>query len=135
MKNKGLFSSASQHWATPKKLYDALDEEFHFNDDPCPLHGEGGLNRRWGTSTFINPPYGREISKWLERAWYESFWGNTIVCLIPSRTDTRWWHKYVMQADEIRFLKGRLKFGDSKNSAPFPSVIVIFKGSRSNIEL
>jgi len=133
MFNKGLFSSASQHWATPKELYDELDKEFRFNDDPCPLHGEKGLNRSWGTRTFLNPPYGREISKWLERAWYESFWGKTIVCLIPSRTDTRWWHNYVMEADEIRFLKGRLKFGGSKNSAPFPSAIIVFKGVRNEV--
>ena len=126
MLNKGLFSSATTHWETPKELYTELDKEFHFNDDPCPLHGEGGLDRRWGTRTFMNPPYGREIGKWLARAWAESIWGKTVVCLIPSRTDTRWWHEYVMKANEIRFLRGRLKFGDSVNSAPFPSAIVIF---------
>ena len=128
MINKGLFSSASQHWATPRELYEELDKEFNFNDDPCPLHGEGGLDRRWGTRTFLNPPYGREITKWLAQAVNESIWGSTIVCLVPSRTDTKWWHGLVMQyAKEIRFLRGRLKFGDSKNSAPFPSAIVIFK--------
>jgi len=125
--NKGLFTSASQHWETPKELYDELDKEFHFNDDPCPLYGEGGLDRRWGSVTFVNPPYGKEISKWLLRAWEESIWGNTVVCLIPSRTDTRWWHEYVMKASEIRFLRGRLKFGDATNSAPFPSCIAIFR--------
>lgn len=124
----GMFSSASQHWETPKELYAELDKEFHFNDDPCPLHGEGGLDRRWGSRTFLNPPYGREIGKWLAQAVNESIWGSTIVCLIPSRTDTKWWHDYVLQyASEIRFLRGRLKFGDSKNSAPFPSAIVIFR--------
>ena len=128
MINKGLFSSASQHWATPKELYDALDAEFHFNDDPCPLNPiEDGLNREWGSRTYCNPPYGREIGKWLLAAYSESLQGKTVVCLIPSRTDTRWWHDYVMKAQEIRFLKGRLKFGDSKNSAPFPSAVVVFK--------
>lgn len=125
--NRGLFSSQNTHWSTPKELYDELDKEFHFNDDPCPLGGSGGLDRRWGTRTFINPPYGKEITKWLEQAWRESVWGKTVVCLIPSRTDTKWWHDVVMHADEIRFLKGRLRFGNAKNSAPFPSVIVIFR--------
>lgn len=125
--NKGLFSSASQHWATPRDLYEALDNEFHFNDDPCPLYGEGGLERRWGSRTFLNPPYGKEIGKWLYKALEARVWGSTVVCLIPSRTDTKWWHNYVMKADEIRFLRGRLKFGDSKSSAPFPSAIAIFR--------
>ena len=128
--NRGLFTSARQHWATPKKLYEELDKEFHFNDDPCPLNGEGGLDRRWGTRTFLNPPYGKEIGKWLLRAWEESVWGRTVVCLVPSRTDTKWWHEYCMKASEIRFLRGRLKFGGAKNSAPFPSAIVIFRGSK-----
>ena len=128
MINRGLFTSASQHWATPKELYEELDKEFHFNDDPCPLHGEGGLDRLWVTSTFLNPPYGREIGKWLRQALRSWLHGSTVVCLIPSRTDTKWWHDYVMKAHEIRFLRGRLKFSGSKNSAPFPSAIVIFKG-------
>ena len=129
MINRGLFTSASQHWSTPEDLYADLDGEFHFNDDPCPLHGEGGLHRKWGTSTFMNPPYGREITKWMQMAFAQSISGQgiTVVCLVPSRTDTRWWHGYCMKADEIRFLRGRLKFGDSKNSAPFPSAVVIFR--------
>jgi len=126
MINRGLFSSASQHWSTPKELYDELDKEFHFNDDPCPIGGVGGLDRGWGTVTYCNPPYGREITKWLEKAYNESLLGKVVVCLIPSRTDTKWWHEYVMKSNQIRFLRGRLKFGDNKNSAPFPSAIVIF---------
>ena len=74
----------------------------------------------------MNPPYGREISKWLEKAYNESLQGATVVCLIPSRTDTKYWHNYVMKSSEIRFIKGRLKFGKAINSAPFPSAIVIF---------
>ena len=129
--NGGLFTSASQHWATPKELYDELDEEFHFNDDPCPIGGDGGLLRRWGTRTYCNPPYGREIHKWLRHALESSLWySSLVVCLVPSRTDTKWWHDYVMKAEEIRFLRGRLKFGNSKNSAPFPSAIVIFGGKK-----
>lgn len=127
MMNNGLFTSASQHWATPIELYKELDKEFHFNDDPCPLYGEGGLNRKWGSSTFCNPPYGKGITKWIRKAYGEGLLGKTIVCLVPSRTDTKWWHDYCMRARETRFLRGRLKFGDSKNSAPFPSAIVIFK--------
>ena len=131
MINRGLFTSASQHWSTPKELYDALDKEFNFNDDPCPLKGEiDGLHREWGTKVFLNPPYGRAIGRWLATAWLESCKGKLVVCLIPSRTDTRWWHDFVMKADEIRFLRGRLKFSNHKNSAPFPSAIVIFRGNK-----
>ena len=133
MINRGLFSSASEHWETPREVYDELDKEFHFNDDPCPLHGEGGLNREWGSSTFMNPPYGREITKWLKKAYEESQKGKTVVCLIPSRTDTRWWHNYVMRAEEIRFLRGRLKFGGAVNSAPFPSCVVVFRCEKDHL--
>ena len=122
-----MFSSASTDWSTPADTFHALNQEFHFNDDPCPIIPRSdGLSRPWGTSTFVNPPYGREIGKWLKKAYEESQQGKTIVCLIPSRTDTSWWHSYVMKAKEIRFIRGRLKFGGSKNSAPFPSAIVIF---------
>jgi len=126
--NRGLFTSASEHWSTPDYLYKELDQEFHFNDDPCPLQPlTNGLSRPWGTRTYMNPPYGKDIGKWLEKAYRESKAGRLVVCLIPSRTDTRWWHEYVMKASEIRFLRGRLKFGNSNNSAPFPSVIVVFR--------
>jgi len=129
MLNQGLFSSASMHWSTPKDLYAELDNEFHFNDDPCPLYAtEDGLSRSWGTSTYVNPPYGRQITAWIKKGYEESLLGKVIVMLIPSRTDTRWWHNYVMKATEIRFLRGRLKFGEAKNSAPFPSAVVVFKG-------
>jgi len=128
MITKGLFSSESVHWATPLELYVELNREFHFNDDPCPLHSTvNRLDTEWGTRSFVNPPYGREITVWLQKAYTESRKGKTIVCLLPSRTDTKWWHDYVMKANEIRFLKGRLRFGNSKNSAPFPSCVVIFK--------
>ena len=129
--NRGLFTSASEHWTTPADLYNELSKEFQFNDDPCPLNPTSdGLTRPWGSVSFCNPPYGRKITDWLAKGWLESLMGKTIVFLIPSRTDTAWWHDYVMQADEIRFLRGRLKFGDAKNSAPFPSAIVIFRGGQ-----
>lgn len=127
MVNRGLFTSASQHWATPGELYKALDAEFNFNDDPCPLFASAdGLSREWGERTYCNPPYGKHITAWLKKAYEESQKGKLVVCLIPSRTDTKWWHDYAMKAAEIRFLRGRLRFGDSKNSAPFPSAIVVF---------
>lgn len=124
--NKVMFSSASDNWSTPEDTYKTLDQEFHFNDDPCPLGGVQGLDREWGTSTFVNPPYS-EIKKWVAYGYEQSQKGKIVVMLIPSRTDTLWWHDYVMKAKEIRFIKGRLKFGGQKNSAPFPSAIVIFK--------
>ena len=123
----GLFTSLSPHWATPKAVYRQLDSEFDFNDDPCPLHGDGGLdeNREWGSRTFINPPYGNAIVAWVRRAYDESLKGKLVVCLLPSRTDTRWWHDYVMKASQIRFIKGRLHFSEA-GPAPFPSAIVVF---------
>ena len=133
MLSKGLFTSAKQSYATPKALYAELNAEFDFNDDPCPIsepnpfYENDGLAREWNSRVFINPPYGKEITKWIERAYREAQQGKLIVLLIPSRTDTRWWHEYIMKADEIRFIKGRLKFGDSKDSAPFPSAIVVFR--------
>jgi hypothetical protein len=129
MINAGLFSSASEHWATPKDLYQDLDREFHFNDDPCPLNSlTDGLSREWGSSTYCNPPYGREILKWVIKALEESLKGKTVVMLVPSRTDTVWFQCFILPfAYEIRFLKGRLHFNESKNSAPFPSCIVVFR--------
>lgn len=124
--NKVMFSSITDHWSTPKDVYEKLNAEFRFTFDPCPLNGDGGLIRPWGDVSFVNPPYSN-IKEWVEKAFKEYCLGKTVVMLIPSRTDTRWWHSYVMEAQEIRFIKGRLKFGGAKNSAPFPSCIVIFK--------
>jgi hypothetical protein len=130
--NRVLFSSKSPHYATPKALYQALDAEFNFNYDPCPIseNSISGLMQEWGTSTYCNPPYGRDIDKWIMKGYQESQNGKTVVFLIASRTDTRWWHEYILKADEIRFIKGRLHFENSKYPAPFPSVIVIFKGAK-----
>lgn len=120
------FSSATDNWSTPKDVYDSLNAEFKFDYDPCPIDGIGGFINDWGISNFVNPPYS-EISTWTRKCYEEWKKGKTVIMLIPSRTDTRWWHEYIMKATEIRFIKGRLKFGDAKNSAPFPSAIVIFK--------
>ncbi len=128
--NKVHFSSATDSWSTPKEVFDKLNEEFRFDFDPCPLNDSpdvDGLSIEWGRCNFVNPPYSN-LKGWLAKAYLEAGKGNTCVLLIPSRTDTRYWHDYVMKADEIRFIKGRLKFGNSKNSAPFPSCIVVFHG-------
>jgi hypothetical protein len=131
MFNTSLFLSRRLDWKTPKALLKKLDNEFHFDFDPCPpLRKFDGLKIDWKERNFVNPPYGREIGKWIEKGYNESQKGNLVVMLIPSRTDTRWWHQWVIKADEIRFIKGRLKFDDQKNSAPFPSAIIVFKGVR-----
>ena len=122
------FSSLRLDWKTPKAVYQVLDSEFRFDFDPCPTNPDfDGLSIDWGYRNFVNPPYGREIPKWIKKGYEESLKNKTVVFLIPSRTDTSYWHDYIMKADEIRYIRGRLKFGDSVNSAPFPSAIAIFK--------
>lgn len=125
--NRGLFTSLRGDWKTPKVLFQALDAEFHFDYDPCPTKPKvDGLASKWGNINFVNPPYGKEITRWIQKGYEEYLNRKTVVFLVPSRTDTRWWHDYIMQATEIRFIRGRLKFDDHKNSAPFPSAIVVF---------
>jgi len=129
------FSSQRLDWKTPKAVYQILDAEFKFDFDPCPVNPKfDGLNIEWGdsnSSCFVNPPYGRELPKWIKKGFEEWQKGKTVVFLIPSRTDTQWFHNYCMKATEIRFIKGRLKFDDQENSAPFPSCLIIFKGAHS----
>ena len=132
MINRSLFSSITDKWSTPEDLYTALDREFGFTLDPCPLDGSvDGLSPFciWaGQRAFCNPPYGRQIRKWLERA----FEADIAVYLLPARTDTRWFHEIVLpHATEIRFVRGRLKFGHAKDRAPFPSVILVFDNRRA----
>lgn len=135
------YSSKTNEWATPQNLFDELDDEFNFTLDPCATDEntkcsnyftieDDGLSKDWSNDVvFMNPPYGREIKRWVKKAYKESLNGATVFCLIPARTDTTYWHDYIFgKADDIRFLKGRLKFGDSKNSTPFPSAIVVYKG-------
>jgi DNA N-6-adenine-methyltransferase Dam len=122
------FSSQKMDWQTPDATYKELDEEFHFDHDPCPPnHTVDGLQSEWGQSNFVNPPYGRELPLWIAKSYEQWQLGKTVVFLIPSRTDTRWWHDYCMKATEIRFIKRRLKFKGAQYNAPFPSAIVIFK--------
>lgn len=135
-----MFSSATDLWATPQDFFDKLNDEFHFTLDPCATiesakckrfytMAEDGLKQDWkGETVFCNPPYGRAIYDWVKKCYTESRKPETVVvALIPARTDTRYFHEFVYhKAKEIRFVKGRLKFGNAKNSAPFPSMVVVF---------
>jgi phage N-6-adenine-methyltransferase len=132
------FSSKTDLWSTPQDFFDKLNAEFSFNLDVCATaenakcnrfftKSDDGLTRNdWFSRCWMNPPYGREIGKWIKKAHEACLGGSLVVCLIPARTDTSWWHEYVMQ-HEIRFIRGRLKFGNATNSAPFPSAIVVMK--------
>lgn len=141
-----MYMSKSNEWATPQDFFDELDKEFHFNLDPCATDenhkceryftkADDGLSKDWGGyRVFCNPPYGRDIPKWVEKSFREGHKDNTIVVmLIPARTDTKYFHDYILHRAEIRFVKGRLKFHgeDGKNDcAPFPSMVVIFRGAK-----
>ena len=131
------FMSEKLDWGTPQELFDRLNQEFHFTLDVCALPKnakckrffsplEDGLSQKWSGVCWMNPPYGREIEKWMQKALHESDRGATVVCLVPARTDTEWWHKYALHG-EIRFIRGRVKFQGASAMAPFPSAIVIFR--------
>ena len=136
-----MFSSATDNWSTPQDFFDKLNDEFHFTLDVCADENNhkcehyytkeiDGLSRPWIGTIWCNPPYGRKIGEWVRRAYLSSQIGSaTVVMLLPARTDTRWFHDYIYNKSntEIRFIKGRLKFGGCKNSAPFPSMVVIFR--------
>ena len=134
------FSSASDEWATPEDLFRELDDIFHFDLDACASvkntkcprffsKEQDSLQQQWKGTVWMNPPYGRCISAFMRKALEESKRGVTVVCLVPSRTDTTWWHKYARQG-QIIFLRGRLRFGGATASAPFPSAIVIYWGGQ-----
>jgi site-specific DNA-methyltransferase (adenine-specific) len=139
------FSSKSDEWSTPNWLFDLLDAECAFTRDACAKKENAkcqryfspevdGLNQEWppGEVLWLNPPYS-DCARWVEKAYLSALAGATVVCLIPARTDTIYWHRFIAKgAYEIRFLKGRLKFGDAKSSAPFPSAIVIFKPGKNS---
>tara|TARA_R100000773_G_scaffold20680_1_gene18440 strand:+ start:603 stop:1112 length:510 start_codon:yes stop_codon:yes gene_type:complete len=162
------YSSESNEWQTPIDFYDKLNDEFKFTLDPCAsIHNykcekyftikENGLKQDWSKDiVFMNPPYGKEIKYWVEKAYFESLKGAVVVCLIPARTDTSYWHDYIFPfAFDIRFIRGRIKFGkteqvnyyeqlnifgikekktfsfDTDLPAPFPSAIVIFKENKN----
>lgn len=135
-----LFSSETDEWATPQYLFDELDREFHFTLDPCAdeynhkcdryfTKQDDGLSKNWGGQiVFCNPPYGREVERWVRKASEESKKpGTVVVMLVFARTDTKWFHEYIYGKAEIRFIRGRVKFGGSRHNAPAPSMIVIFR--------
>lgn len=138
-KKRGYMNkSKSDSWTTPKDIYHELNKEFNFDDyDPCPLNdnpNKDGLKEDWATTTFVNPPYSRlKTTKknglgWIEKAHQECLKGKTIVLLVPSKTGNAWFHDIVLKYDyEKRFIKGRLKFGNSDDGAPFDSLIVIMR--------
>tara|TARA_R100001015_G_C4634604_1_gene201415 strand:+ start:4468 stop:4899 length:432 start_codon:yes stop_codon:yes gene_type:complete len=134
-----MFSSATDLWSTPKYFFDELDNEFNFTLDVCANSDNAkcseyfdkemnGLEKDWTGNVWCNPPYGREIVNWVKKASeeIEKDYCNKIVMLVPSRTDTNWWHQYVIN-EKVRFIKGRLKFGGHSNSAPFPSAVIIYE--------
>lgn len=145
--NKVLFSSQKDNWSTPIDLFNELDQEFNFTLDPCADEfnhkckkyftlEDNGLLKDWSNDiVFCNPPYGRKIYDWVKKAYYESKKGALVVLLIPSRTDTKYFHEFLYNKSnvELRFLKGRLKFGESNNYAPFPSLIAILRVKHEKI--
>lgn len=138
-----MFSSKTDMWETPQDFFNKLNEEFHFNLDVCALPENAkctayftpemdGLIQPWYGRCWCNPPYGRQIGRWVQKAHQSAKNGATVVMLIPARTDTAWFHDYILENAEIRFIRGRLKFGGSHNSAPFPSMVVIFRGDKED---
>lgn len=139
---QACLSSKTDNWATPQDFFDNLNEEFHFTLDPCAneenhkcdlffTKEQDGLTKDWGGHVvFCNPPYGKKIAEWVRYSYEQSQKPNTtVVMLIPARTDTRYFHNYIYGKAEIRFIKGRLKFGDATTAAPFPSMVVIYHKS------
>lgn len=135
--NEVHYSSKSIVWETPHDFFAKLNAEFAFDVDVCALPEnkkceryytpmEDGLAQEWRGRCWMNPPYGRAIGAWMRKAYESSLAGATVVCLVPSRTDTRWWHDYAMKG-EVRFIKGRLRFGGCKDPAPFPNAVVVFR--------
>jgi phage N-6-adenine-methyltransferase len=143
MMNEGMFTSVTDEWETPQEFFDAVNAIYRFDLDVCATDAnakceryftkeENGLLQTWRGVCWMNPPYGREISLWVRKAYDSSLEaGTVVVCLLPARTDTKWWHEYVIaSAESVRFIRGRLRFS-GKGPAPFPSALVVF--GRSDI--
>lgn len=141
MNKEIMFSSKSDLWETPQELFDKLDQEFGFTLDVCAIPEnakcqkfytpeQDGLKMPWKGIVWCNPPYGRKVGQWVRQAALAAAAGNTVVMLLPARTDTKWFHEYIYRRTnvEVRFLQRRLHFGGAKNAAPFPSMIVVFGG-------
>lgn len=136
--NRAVYaSSATCEWSTPQDFFDALDAKWHFEIDVCATtenakcvryytREDDALTLPWAGCCWMNPPYGKEIGQWMKKAYESAASGATVVCLVPARTDTAWWHEYAARGD-VEFVRGRLKFGGAKNAAPFPSAIVVFR--------
>lgn len=135
------FSSLTGEWSTPRSLFDQLDTEFHFTLDVCANSDnakcekffspeDNALFQKWRGVCWLNPPYGREVGRWLGKAVDAARNGATVVCLLPARTDTKWFHEYCTLSNDIRFIRGRLYFTNRSKAgpAPFPSMIVVFRG-------
>ena len=141
MKNEVLWGSNKSDWETPQDFYDELNREFFFTLDPCADEAnhkcdtyytaeQDGLAQDWsGHVVFCNPPYGRDIAKWVRKCFREVYCGGCpcAVLLVPARTDTKWFHDYIYHKAEVRFVKGRLRFGGSGENAPFPSMVVVYR--------
>ncbi len=132
------FSSKTDLHATPQDLFDRLNAKYQFELDVCAspenakcpryfTEAEDGLAQVWQGRCWMNPPYGRQIGAWVAKAWRSAQAGALVVCLLPARTDTAWWHDYAMRG-QVEFLRGRLKFGGAPHNAPFPSAVVVFDG-------
>lgn len=129
-----------EDWETPKDLFDKLDADFHFTLDvaasshnaKCARYftkGDDAMTQKWSGTCWLNPPYGRDIGAWIKLAYEQSLAGATVVCLVPSRTCAAWWHDYAMKG-EVRFIRRRVKFVGAPYNAPFPSAVIIFRGSK-----
>jgi phage N-6-adenine-methyltransferase len=136
--NRVMFSSKTDLWETPQDLFDKYNRVYHFDTDVCALESNAkcenfytpeidGLSQEWTGVCWCNPPYGRTLKKWVKKACESSA---TVVMLLPARTDTKWFHEYCLPYGKIEFLKGRVKFGDAKTGAPFPSMVVVFEKER-----
>jgi site-specific DNA-methyltransferase (adenine-specific) len=143
--SQALYSSRTDEWPTPQSFFDALDAEFHFTLDACATRrnakcaryftaAQDGLRQDWGTHrVFCNPPYGREMPVWACKCFAASRAGALVVLLAHARTDTRWFHGWVYGKAELRFVKGRLRFGDGAQSAPFPSLVAVYRPRRAAV--
>ncbi len=138
MNTKTLFSSQTGEWETPQELYDKLDKEFGFDLDACATGSnakcsryytkqEDALQQPWEGNVWCNPPYSRQVGRWVKKAYDEAQNGATVVMLLFARTDTQWFHDYIYNKAEVRFLKGRLRFNGCKVNAPAPSMVVVFR--------
>lgn len=138
--NDGMFSSSTDEWETPQDIFDRLNEEFHFTIDVCATaenakcerfytKEQDGLKQDWtGETVWCNPPYGRGLKDWCRKCFMHSVGGGTAVMLVPARTDTAWFHDWVQWKSEVRFIRGRLKYGNAKWNAPFPTMVIVYHG-------